>query len=181
MRLPVVAFTIFSLLCLAESSPINGTADLRIIKQITTEGGASITTIYGGSGSPPATSKAIKARQGDDDDDEEHDCGQNALSCDNKNLAKKIPCRQLVDYLRGADEWLPDNTQAICKTYRGSSCCVAWSELVPFHTAKKKTLWDAAEKTLTKCRGANTVSGKTSLTLIGDTCLEQCLSSKPSC
>jgi hypothetical protein len=103
-------------------------------------------------------------------------CGSNSLTCDNAHEANRNACISLVNDLRGSSAQLPGSPRSICGTYSGSQCCVSWHN--PVSNAERRNLVDAAQKAIDGCRADSGVSGKTSDTLIGSTCTDQCLSNR---
>ncbi|KAJ8115731.1 hypothetical protein ONZ43_g4603 [Nemania bipapillata] len=169
MLFSTFAVVMASLASTAQSAPATGPAGLVVLEQFLSKDGASTITVYG-----DAKRDVTIAR----DTDLFKRCGTNQLTCDNAHLADRNACNSLVNDLRGSGAALPGSPRSICGTYSGSQCCVSWAN--PVSGAVRDNLVSAAQKALDGCQGNTGVSGKTSDTLIGQTCTSQCLSNRAS-
>ncbi|GAP87994.1 hypothetical protein SAMD00023353_3200330 [Rosellinia necatrix] len=154
---------------LALAAEATQAADLVVLEEFTSNDGVSTITVYGDAVTSPAAAD-IRGR------DLYRRCGSNVLRCDNSHEANRNACISLVNDLRGSSAQLPGSPRSICGTYNGQQCCVSWHN--PVSNAVRSHLAGAAQKALDGCRGDNGVSGKTSDTLIGSTCTDQCLSNR---
>ncbi|KAI0411426.1 hypothetical protein F5X98DRAFT_380739 [Xylaria grammica] len=171
MLFSTLAFVVSSFAFLAECAPLDESAGLVVLKEVTSKDGVSKITVYGDAAKShsevPARGLDLLPR-----------CGSNQLVCDDQHLADRNACTSLVNDLRDSLERVPDSPRAMCGRYNNALCCVTWR--TPVQNAVFDNLVDAAQKVLDGCRGDTGVSGETNDTLIGSTCTTQCLSSEMS-
>ncbi|KAF1992717.1 hypothetical protein P154DRAFT_452198, partial [Amniculicola lignicola CBS 123094] len=111
-------------------------------------------------------------------------CGGNNVKCGSAHKARAHVCATLINSLSRTSSNVPQSPQSICQDVQDSDgwkkCCVSWADPVPWGTAQRFQLTNAAWKVYDTCMGTiQTVSGRTRDTLIGDTCTAQCLSDRP--
>ena len=170
MLFPKLIMAAASLPFLAQSMPASELSGLKILEQFTKEDGALSITIYGDADS------SISPRQDAAAPGLDRRCGSNKVTCDNEHLADRNSCVSLVNALDGDQAELQGSPRSICGTYDGKKCCVSWHN--PASGAVRSSLVGPARAILDQCRGNTGVSGKTSDSLIGQTCTNLCVSNR---
>lgn len=158
------------LLSLAQGMPTSELSGLKVLEQFTKEDGALTITVYGDADSSTSSHQDAAVAGLD------RRCGSNQVTCDNEHLADRNSCVSLVNALDGDQAELQGSPRSIYGTYDGKKCCVSWHN--PASGAVRSSLVGPARAILDQCRGNTGVSGKTSDSLIGQTCTNLCVSNR---
>ena len=169
MLFPKLIVAAASLPFLARGMPASEFPGLEVLEQFTKDDGALIITVYGDAdwSSPSRRDSAAGL---------ERRCGSNQVTCDNEHLADRNACVSLVNALDGDQAELQGSPRSICGTYSGKKCCVSWHN--PASGAVRASLVPPAQAILNQCKGDTGVSGKTSDSLLGQTCTNLCVSNR---
>ncbi|KAJ4418756.1 hypothetical protein N0V85_001311 [Neurospora sp. IMI 360204] len=106
-------------------------------------------------------------------------CGSALPQCSFIDQSYTSVCRTLINSL--PDIVIPSSPRSTCYSVAGVTCCISWGK--PIDTARFPALAYAANKVMNACVATNSkgevlVSGQTRDTLVGGTCLNQCLSNR---
>ena len=104
-------------------------------------------------------------------------CGSNSVECDfNDNRARTNLCDNLISGIRSSGTPISPITRSICVSRDGEgTCCISWN---PGAFFGEQNLVPAAQKTRDICVDSTRVSGRSVDTLLGSTCVVQCLSNR---
>ncbi|KAI8260161.1 hypothetical protein K4K53_002434 [Colletotrichum sp. SAR 10_77] len=111
-------------------------------------------------------------------------CGANTISCSKTNQARTGICGRLLDILGGPDfvnRPLPAANFWCWSDVHVSTnnrCCISWSRRVG--GSRTQHLFNAAVKTMNRCKRNALVSGWSPDVKLGQTCVRQCLSNRPN-
>ncbi len=106
-------------------------------------------------------------------------CGANAINCDfGSNLAPAGVCDSLISAMQAAgSNGIPGSTRSVCLDPDNQTrCCASWSHPASF---QEQNLVPAARSVRNSCNSNGGISGTSHDTLLGSTCLTQCLSNRP--
>ncbi|KAK3398751.1 hypothetical protein B0T20DRAFT_217364 [Sordaria brevicollis] len=106
-------------------------------------------------------------------------CGSTLPQCSTVHQSYTSVCRTLIDNL--PDVGIPNSPRSTCYNVGGVTCCISWGKVID--NARFPALRYAANKVMDVCverrsNGEVLVSGQTKDTLVGGTCLYQCLSNR---
>ncbi|OHE98501.1 hypothetical protein CORC01_06292 [Colletotrichum orchidophilum] len=109
-------------------------------------------------------------------------CGENELVCAKSHQALSRICMRLIENLKEdrSDDMVRGTPQDYCLEMETEHCCVSWNAMVD-KTTRIAELVPAAEIVYDNCRDMmrTYVSGKVYGAIVGNKCLNQCLSNRP--
>ncbi|KAK1474529.1 uncharacterized protein CCOS01_15628 [Colletotrichum costaricense] len=109
-------------------------------------------------------------------------CGENELVCDKAHQAMASICYRLIKVLKTdkANDMIRGTPQDYCLEIETARCCVSWTAFIDKPTPVAE-LVPAAEIVYDNCRDImrSYVSGKVYGAIVGNHCMDQCLSERP--
>ena len=103
-------------------------------------------------------------------------CGTNNIKCSSGHPYHGPTCNTLISLL--GSTYVLNGYQAVCLDLGVGQCCISWSKATRF-PIMQKDLVPSAQRSLNTC-GLARMSGQEWNVRLGDTCLSQCLSDRPT-